>query len=225
MHLDAVAFSPCTSPQAYNSLSEGPHTVAVRATDPTANVDPTPAAASFTVDTVAPQTTIDSGPTGTIGDSTTTFGFSASEASGFECKLDSAPFAACTSPQQYTGLADGQHTFQLRATDAAGNVDRTGSSRTFAVGDTTKPVATVVKPKPKRGKRKAAVEFAATDDRTSIEAITFTCALDGGPAGPCTSPTTYRRLSLGRHTVTVVARDLSGNASVPASTSFKIKRR
>jgi subtilisin-like proprotein convertase family protein len=223
--LDTAGFSPCTSPKAYSSLSEGTHTVLVRATDPTANVDPTPAAVGFAVDTVAPQTTIDSGPAGTTSDSTATFAFSASEVAAFECKLDSTPFAACTSPQQYTGLADGQHTFQLRATDAAGNVDRSASSRTFAVADTTKPVATIVKPKPKRGKRKAVVSFAATDDRTSIEALTFTCALDGGAAAECTSPATYGRLPFGKHTLTVVAMDLAGNASVPASTSFKIKPR
>jgi subtilisin-like proprotein convertase family protein len=224
--LDSAAFAPCTSPQTYSSLSEGPHTIAVRATDPTANVDPTPATTTFTVDTVAPETTIDSGPTGTISSSTASFAFSASEAALFDCKLDSAPFAACASPQAYTGLAEGQHTFQLRATDAAGNVDRTASSRTFSVQnrDTTNPVATIVKPKPKRGKRKAVVAFAATDDRTSIEAITFTCTLDGGAAAPCASPTTYRRLGFGRHTVTVIAKDLAGNASVPASTSFRIRR-
>jgi hypothetical protein len=197
----------------------------VRATDPTTNVDPTPAAVAFSVDTIAPQTTIDSGPAGTIGDSTASFSFSANEPVAFECKLDAGAFAACSSPQDYIGLADGQHTFQLRATDTAGNVDRSASSRTFTVGDTGRPIATVDKPTPKRGQSKAKVTFGAIDDRTSIEALTFTCALDGGAAAACTSPTTYRRLALGKHRVTVVVTDLAGNASLPVSTSFKIRRR
>jgi hypothetical protein len=69
------------------------------------------------------------------------------------------------------------------------------------------------------------VTFGAIDDRTAIEALTFTCALDGGAPAACSSPTTYRRLALGKHRVTVVATDLAGNASQPVSTSFKIKRR
>ncbi len=223
--LDSAAFSACTSPKSYSSLSDGPHTVAVRATDPTANVDPTPATTTFTVDTVAPETTIDLGPSGTIAGPTTSFAFSASETASFECKLDSAAFAACTSPQEYAGLADGQHTFQLRATDAAGNVDRTGASRTFTVGDTGVPILTVDKPRPRRGQRKAVVTFGAIDDRTSIGAISYTCALDGGAPAACTSPVTYRRLAFGKHNVTVVASDLAGNTSAPATARFKIKRR
>jgi hypothetical protein len=223
--LDLAAFAPCSSPKAYTSLGEGQHVINVRATDHSANVEPAPATANFSVDTIAPQTTIDSGPVGTIGDSTASFSFSANEPAVFECKLDTGAFAACSSPQDYAGLADGQHTFQLRATDAAGNVDRTASSRTFTVGDTGKPIATVDKPRPKRGQSKAKVTFGAIDDRTSIDALTFTCSLDGGAEAACTSPTTYRRLALGKHRVTVVATDLAGNASPPVSTSFKIRRR
>jgi hypothetical protein len=223
--LDSAAFAACASPASYGALADGAHTFSVRATDPSANVESIPPERTFTVDTTPPETTIDSGPAGTISASTATFVFSASEPAAFECTLDSAAFAACTSPQTYTGLADGQHTFQLRATDAAGNVDRTASSRMFTVADTGKPIATIAKPKPKRGKRTAKIEFSAIDDRTSIEAITFTCALDGGAAAACTSPATYGHLTFGKHTLTVVAMDLAGNESRPASTSFKIKRR
>ena len=66
--LDGAAFSACTSPKAYTSLADGPHSFEVRATDQAGNVDPTPAARSFTVDTQAPETTISSGPSGPTND-------------------------------------------------------------------------------------------------------------------------------------------------------------
>lgn len=84
------------------------------------------------VDTTPPETTIDSGPTGTVGSGSAGFTFSPSEAgSTFECALDGETFGACASPKAYTNLASGEHTFQVRATDAAGNVDATPASRTW----------------------------------------------------------------------------------------------
>ena len=51
----------------------------------------------------------------------------------YECSLDGAPFTPCTSPVTYTDLPNGEHTFQVRATDAAGNKDTTPASRTWTV--------------------------------------------------------------------------------------------
>ena len=51
----------------------------------------------------------------------------------FECKLDSAAFAPCSSPQSYSGLSVGNHTFQVRAVDNAGGVDPTPARYTWAV--------------------------------------------------------------------------------------------
>jgi hypothetical protein len=60
--------------------------------------------------------------------------FSSNEAgSTFQCSLNGAAFAGCTTPANYTGLAVGNHTFQVRAIDAAGNVDPTPAGHAWTV--------------------------------------------------------------------------------------------
>src|SRR6056297_1209896 len=66
---------------------------------------------------VAPTTTITDGPSGTVDTSDATFTFEADVAeAAFECQLDGAGYQSCVSPQEYTGLGDGSHTFEVRAT-------------------------------------------------------------------------------------------------------------
>jgi hypothetical protein len=67
-----------------------------------------------------------------------TFAFDGSDGNGnslstFECSLDGAAYAPCSSPQSYSGLADGTHTFQVRSKDGGGNVDATPASYSWAI--------------------------------------------------------------------------------------------
>jgi Right handed beta helix region len=60
--------------------------------------------------------------------------FSATEpGTHFKCKLDRRPFRPCSSPKTYRRLKRGHHTFQVKATDAFGNVDPTAAVRRFRV--------------------------------------------------------------------------------------------
>jgi ELWxxDGT repeat protein len=129
--LDGAAYGACSSPVSYTGLADGQHTFAVRAADGLGNVDQTPAARSWTVDTTPPETTIDFGPSGTVQSRSATFGFSASEPASFTCSLDGASPSPCNSPISYDKLRRGTHTFTVRATDQAGNVDPTPASRTW----------------------------------------------------------------------------------------------
>jgi hypothetical protein len=85
-------------------------------------------------DLTAPETTITDAPSGQTGATGAEISFTASEpASGYTCTLDGAPFTPCSSPATVSGLAAGDHTFTVAATDAAGNTDPTPDSRTWTV--------------------------------------------------------------------------------------------
>ena len=62
-----------------------------------------------------------------------TFRFAASEPSRFECKLDAGDWEECVSPHRLLDLADGEHTFSVRAVDPAGNTDANPPAATFTV--------------------------------------------------------------------------------------------
>jgi hypothetical protein len=86
------------------------------------------------IDTTAPETTVVSGPRAVTHIPVRSFGFTASEAGArFECHFDALPFAPCISPLVSQPLADGPHTFAVRAIDATGNADPTPATIAFAV--------------------------------------------------------------------------------------------
>lgn len=141
--LDNEPLSICTSPQEYTALADGDHTFQVRATDASGNTDPTPASYSWTVDTTPPDTTIHTGPNDTTSGRSASFSFSSEPDATFECKLDNTAFSACTSPQEYNDLTEGEHTFQVRGTDTLGNTNTIPASRTWTI-DLTSPLPPVI---------------------------------------------------------------------------------
>ena len=195
---DTAEWESCGSPKAYSNLSDGSHTFRVRAVDAAGNPDPSPTVRTWTVDAIPPQTTIDSGPTGTTNDPSPSFAFSSSESpSTFECRLDSnqaAAWQSCTSPQPYSNLSDGSHTFDVRATDAVGNTDATPPSRTFTV-DTTPP-QTAIDSGPAGTTNDTSPTFAFSSELGA----SFECRLDSNQASAwqnCNSPKTYSNVSDG----------------------------
>jgi hypothetical protein len=101
--------------------------------------------ADFTVETEPPETTLVEAPSATIEESSASFAFTSSEPGTFECRLDSTDpgdWAPCTSPQSYPSLAEGPHTFEVRAVNKVGDADPTPASASFTV-DTTPPEATI----------------------------------------------------------------------------------
>ncbi|KRE93577.1 hypothetical protein ASG76_14115 [Nocardioides sp. Soil774] len=217
--IDGGAWASCTSPFTTAVLADGSHTFEVRATDAAGNTDATPASRSFTVDATAPDTTITAGPTGTTNDSTPTFSFTSTEAgSTFQCRVDGGAWVSCTSPFTTAVLADGSHTFEVRATDAAGNTDATPASRAFTV-DTTAPDTTIT-----AGPTGTTNDSTPTFSFTASEAgSTFQCRIDGGAWVSCASPFTTTALADGAHTFEVRATDAVGNTDpTPAARTFTV---
>lgn len=220
--VDSGAWGPCTSPYTTGTLTDGSHTFEVQATDGAGNTDATPATRTFTVDTTPPDTTITAGPSGTTSDSTPTFSFAGSGgATGFQCRIDTGAYVSCTSPHTTGTLSDGPHTFEVRAVDAAGNVDPTPASRTFTVDtpDTSAPDTSITE-----GPSGTTTDSTPTFSFTATEAgSTFECRVDGGAWGPCTSPHTTGTLADGAHTFEVRATDGAGNTDPsPASRAFTV---
>jgi hypothetical protein len=137
----------CKSGDALPVQPEGTSKVfAVRAIDDQTNEDPSPDQRAFTIDTIAPDTRIDSGPSGgaVITTPTPTFFFrSVPEEPGdtFDCFIDDGPGLECSSPFTVGLLADGPHKLVVRAVDAAGNADAIldASTVTFVVDTSAQP--------------------------------------------------------------------------------------
>ncbi|MDD5251574.1 MAG: hypothetical protein PHT12_02980 [Patescibacteria group bacterium] len=105
-------------------LTEGANVLTATVTDTSGNS--TTVSVSVTLDTVAPDTTIGSGPAATTTETSAAFAFAATEeGSAFSCSLDGAAAEPCASPKEYSGLALGAHSFSVYASDPAGNADQT----------------------------------------------------------------------------------------------------
>ena len=134
--IDGGTFAAAFSPVNLSGLTEGNHTVQVRAVDNAGNIGP---ASSYPwgIDLTPPTVSFAATPPSTLTGTTAVFSFagndpsSAGVASGvnhFEAKIDGGSFAAVTNPLTLTGLVNGSHTLQYRDVDNVGNV---GSALSF----------------------------------------------------------------------------------------------
>lgn len=127
--LDASAFAACTSPKNFPTLVDGSHTFTVQASDAAGNTGSKNY--TWTIDTQPPPApSIDSRPADPTNSTSAGFSFSDTQAGvSFRCQLDGGGFSSCTSPKSYSGLADGSHTFDVKAVDPAGNDSGVASYR------------------------------------------------------------------------------------------------
>ena len=217
--MDSGTWAACTSPRNYSSLTEGSHTFQVRATDTVNNLDPTPASYTWTVDSIAPDTSINTHPSDPTNSSDAIFSFSCNESSCiYMCNLDSMGWEPCDSPISYSLLLATVHTFEVRATDLAGNTDQTPAGFTWTIDQT--PPDTAITANPPDPDTHNYADFFFTCNETPC---TFQCNLDSAGWGSCTSPKNYVALANGLHAFEVRAYDLALNLDPsPAAYSWNI---
>ena len=197
------------------------HNFTVAAVDGVGNKDPTPASFTWTVDKTAPDTSIDSAIDGnnnpvldgnTTSSNSITFTFSGNPSEDvhhFVCTItlgEGETIDPCTTPKNFTNLADGTYNFTVAAVDGVGNKDPTPASFTWTV-DTT-ALDTIID-SAIDGNNNPVLD----GNTTSSNSITFTfsgnpsedvdhfvCTRTGGGGGtidPCISPKEFTDLADG----------------------------
>src|SRR5206468_3122796 len=148
-----------------------------------------------------------------------------------------AALVPCATPESYSGLADGSHTFSVQATDLAGNTGDAVTS-TWTVDTTPPAVSLTAQPASLVSATAASFSFDASESASfacslvnkaaasfsfgASEPSSLACSLDGAAFAPCTSPAGYSGLADGSHTFAVQATDGAGNTGASTTALWTV---
>ena len=217
--LDGAELLPCTSPVSFPDISVGTHTFEVQSTNRFLHLEEPPASYTWTVEVPStsccptrPSTTAPLDPT---TDANATFTFSADQFNTtFECSLDLALFTACTSPHTYNDIAEGDHTFQVRAVHPIGIPDQDPAIHEWTIDLVPETFLDVAPPS------QTLNPIAMFLWRSNEGFATFECALDSPVFSSCPGDGQFLDLLVGSHVLRVRAVDPAGNVDpTPWSTA------
>lgn len=194
--VDMGGFLPCTSPLTVPVQSSHTHVFRVRARTAGGLRDRSPAMTIYDVDGTAPDTLVDTVPVA-VADGWETRFHSDDPTASFECALDGASFAVCSSPFRFRPKT-GAHSLAVRAIDPVGNVDASPLVLPFVVPP---PDTFLTQPTPVFFSGKWSVTITSNG-----AGVTFECSLDAAPFTACASPLELD-VSLGSHTLAARARE------------------
>ncbi len=201
----------------FDELSDGSHTVSVRAYDNIGNT--VTRTVTFSVDTSIPTVQITSPEPDLITNETALSAvWTGSDATGgiagYYYQLDGGSWSSLTSATSHTflGLRDGDHALVVKVIDHAGNyaVDFLN----FTVIDTVPPVLTILGPSQNAflGVSSVHVTWNATDATSGVQGFEY--RIDGGAWSAITTVNelTFTPSGDGTHTVDIIATDNAGNS-------------
>lgn len=211
--LDQMSFVDCVSPAVFSSLADGPHQMTVKAVDSKGltnsltyswTVDKTPPALPvLTLDVTSPTKL-----------NALNLSFSSTDSTGidfFQCRMDSQTYSGCISPKSYAALAEGMHTFTVRAQDNAGNISAEASISVQV--DRTSPILNITA-KPNSTTTTAKADFTFTVNDTGSGVAQISCQFNTNPAFACTSSASFSVTQSGvTNTFKLIATDKAGNSS------------
>ena len=223
----SAGYTACDDTYTYTGVADGAHLFCVYMTDTKGDVDPLPASYAWVIDTTAPETAIDATPPKVTSTTSATLKYSdpdAPDGDVFECSLDGGDWVDCDGKMtSFSGLAEGEHRFEVRAIDGNGVVDPTPASYTWTVDRTAACATIALSPSDPAQSGSAVFGFAAGEG-----AVRYFCALDpapGGASGPalsvyaaCEATTRFDGLADGAHRLWVYALDAAGNVGTCRAT-------
>jgi hypothetical protein len=215
-NLDGGGYAACVSPKFLSGLPDGSHTLAVKQTDRAGN-ESTAVSNTWSLDSTAPAApTLSGAPPAVTKSASANFTFTSEPGATFQCSVDDGPFVACTTPRALAGLADGEHSFAVRAKDASGNI----GSEAFAswVVDRIAPDAPAVVTAPAAFVPVTTAEIVFTaEPEARIE-----CSVDKKAYAVCASPLSITGLNAGSHTVAIRQTDKAGNLGSSATVAWTV---
>jgi hypothetical protein len=205
--LDGAAPASCSTSVSYSGLGDGSHTFTLRGTDAAGNTGSQ--TYTWSVDSTPQALTLNTYPSDPSTSATAAFTFTITGASSGTCQLDSQAATSCTTSVSYSNVADGMHTFTLRASDGAGN----SATKTYPwTVDSTGPALTLNAPPAVTNHTDLSIAFTVGDSTS------WTCQLDGGNQQACSTPFTATGLGNGSHSFTLRGTDAAGNTASRSAT-------
>jgi len=216
--LDSGIWITTGSSLSLSGLADGSHQIEVRATDTLGNVS-TIYSHSWTIDTVAPVITFVSKPNAITNQTIASFSFSTSKTSTLQYRIDGGAWITAGSSLSLSGLADGSHQIEVKATDSLGNVS-SATTYTWQI-DTIIPTIALspsASPVTNTGNTNVTVNI------TSSKTATYSYSIDSGAWTTTGASLVLYGLAEGSHALNVKATDSAGNESSVSTLSFELKR-